>query len=248
MTGPLVSGPINGGPIVDGCGTGSPFMDVCGGMPQSWVSLEYINWKFRGAHIPPLVSIAPAGSGGTLSDPGTAVVYGGDDRQSDWQNGFRVRGGTWLEEGAGIDVGFFWLGEAKDSFAFGSNGDPGIFRPFFNTFTGAEDAALVAFVDPVFGPVTSGRVAVESSTKLWGVDGNYRTGWNTGLGGRFDVLAGLRYARLEEKLDINSTLTTLIAAGPPRPGRSSTSPIHSRPATSSSAHRSGSSASGSLGA
>jgi hypothetical protein len=213
MTGPLVSGPINGGPIMDGCGTGSPFMDVMGGMPQSWVSAEYINWKFRGAHFPALVTIAPAGSPGTLSDPGTAAVYGGDDRQSDWQNGFRVRAGMWLDGGTGIDVGFFWLGEAKDRFAFGSNGDPGIFRPFFNTFTGAEDAALVAFVDPVFGPVVSGRVAVESTTQLWGADANYRTGWNTGLGGRFDVLCGLRYARLEEKLDISSTLTTLVAAG-----------------------------------
>ena len=215
MSGPLVGGPINGGPIVDGYGgTGSPFMDVCGGMmPQAWVSAEYINWKFRGAHVPALVTIAPAGAPGTLGTAGTAAVYGGDDRQSDWQNGFRVRAGMWLDQGSGVDVGFFWLGEAKDRFAFGSGGDPGIFRPFFNTFTGAEDGALVAFVDPVFGPIVSGRVAVDATTDLWGADANYRTGWNTGLGGRFDVLCGLRYARLEEELTVSSTLTTLIAAG-----------------------------------
>lgn len=213
MTGPLVGGPINGGPILDGYGSGSPFLDVMGGMPQAWVSGEYINWKFRGAHYPALVTIAPAGAPGTLGAPGTAAVYGGEDRQSDWQTGFRVRGGMWLDACSGIDVGFFWLGEARDRFAFGSGGDPGIFRPFFNTFTGAEDAALVAFVDPVFGPVVSGAVAVDHTTRLWGVDANYRTGWNTGLGGRFDVLAGLRYARLEEELNITSTLTTLVAAG-----------------------------------
>ena len=116
--------------------------------------------SFAGAHIPPLVSTAPAGGAGTLSSPGTAVVFGGDDHNSDWQSGFRLRAGTWLEDGVGLDVGGFWLGQVKQRFAFGSTGDPGVFRPFFNTATGAEDAALVAFVDPVFGPVVSGRVAV----------------------------------------------------------------------------------------
>jgi hypothetical protein len=182
-------------------------------MPKWWVSGEYLNWRFRGAHIPALVTIAPVGGSGTLSDATTAAVFGGDDRQSDWQSGFRVRGGAWLEGGAGIDAGFFWLGRVKDRFAFGSPGDPGVFRPFFNTATGAEDAALVAFVDPVFGPVVSGRVAVNSTTELWGADVNYRSGWNTGLGGRFDTLCGIRYARLDEKLDITSNLTTLVPAG-----------------------------------
>jgi hypothetical protein len=101
----------------------------------------------------------------------------------------------------------------KDRFAFGSNGDPGVFRPFFNTATGAEDAALVAFVDPVAGPVVSGRMAVQGTTELWGADVNYRSGWNTGLGGRFDTLVGVRYARLEDKLDLTSNLTTLQAVG-----------------------------------
>jgi len=123
MNGPIVNGPINGGPIMDGCGSGTPFLDGCDGMPRAWASVEYINWKFRGAHIPALVTIAPAGAPGTLGDPGTAAVFGGDDRQSDWQGGFRVRGGTWLEGGTGIDVGFFWLGRVKDRFAVGSNGD-----------------------------------------------------------------------------------------------------------------------------
>lgn len=213
MTGPLVSGPINGGPIVEGC-SGTPFLDgFDGGMPQFWVSGEYLNWRFRGANIKPLVTIAPAGSPGTLSDPGTAVVFGGDDRQSDWQPGFRFRAGTWIEGGGGLDVGFFWLDRLKDGVVVGSNGDPGIFRPFFNTGTGFEDAALVAFVDPVFGPVVTGRAAVLSTTELWGADANYRSGWDTGLGGRFDTLVGLRYARLEEELKIQSNLTTLVAAG-----------------------------------
>jgi hypothetical protein len=215
MTGPLVAGPINGGPILDAnCGS-APFLDSgCGAMPSYWVSGEYLSWKLRGAQVPPLVSIAPAGSPGTLSDPGTAVVFGGTNRDSDRQEGFRIRAGTWLEGGeGGIDVGFFMITRIKDRFAFGSNGDPGVFRPFFNTATGAEDATLVAFIDPVAGQVLSGRVSVSGTTDFWGAEANYRTGWSSGLGGRFDILAGYRYVRYRETLGIQSDLTTAIAAG-----------------------------------
>jgi hypothetical protein len=215
LSGPLVSGPINGGPIIEGSG-GTPFLDgVLGGpLPRLWVSGEFLRWKLRGPHVPALVTIAPVGSPGTLSDAGTAAVVGGTDGDSDWRDGFRLRAGTWLEGGqGGIDVGFFWLSQIKDRFAIGSNGDPGVFRPFFNTATGAEDATLVAFVDPVAGQVLSGRVAVNGKTDFWGVEANYRTGWSSGLGGRFDVLCGYRYVRLRETLDIQSNLTTAIAAG-----------------------------------
>jgi hypothetical protein len=215
MTGPLVAGPINGGPIVDGSAGGSPFLDgMMGGMPNVWGSVEYLNWRLRGAHIPALVTTAPVGSSGTLSDPATAAVYGGDSGDTDWQEGFRLRAGTWLEGGqTGFDVGFFMLGKVKDRFVTGSNGDPGIFRPFFNTATGAEDATLVAFVDPVVGPILAGRVSIAADTDLWGAEANYRSGWSTGLGGRFDVLAGYRHVRLRETLHIQSDITTAIPAG-----------------------------------
>jgi hypothetical protein len=216
MTGPLVAGPINGGPIVEECSGGTPFLDgVMGGqMPNMWVSAEYLSWKLRGAHVPALVTIAPAGSPGTLSDPGTAAVFGGNDRESDRQEGFRFRAGTWVEGGgSGFDVGFFMITRIKDRFAFGSNGDPGVFRPFFNTATGGEDATLVAFVDPVVGQVLTGRVSVTGTTDFWGAEANYRTGLSSGLGGRFDALVGYRYVRFRETLGIQSDLTTAIPAG-----------------------------------
>jgi hypothetical protein len=210
-TGPLVAGPVNGGPITEYGGT--PFLDgTCGG-PSIWLSGEYLDWRFRGAHVPPLVTIGPAGSAGTLGAPGVAVVAGGTDHDSEWKPGFRIRGGLWLENGGGLDVGFFYLRPVKTNFVVGSNGDPGIYRPFFNTATGAEDAALVAFIDPVAGPIVSGRAVVATNTQLYGADANYRAGWNTGLGGRFDALLGLRYARLDDKLSIESDVTTLIPAG-----------------------------------
>jgi hypothetical protein len=210
---PAMNGPmISGGPIVGDYG-GTPILDGTGATAKLWLTGEYIDWRTRGAHLPPLVTIGPAGSGGTLGEAGVAVVYGGDNRQSDWTSGFRVRGGLWLDGGAGIDLGVFYLSPVKGRLAFGSNGDPGIYRPFFNTATGAEDAALVAFVDPTFGPIVSGRVLVNQTLDLSGAEANYRAGWNSGLGGRFDALLGFRYARLDDKLSIESDVTTLVPAG-----------------------------------
>jgi Putative beta barrel porin-7 (BBP7) len=213
-TGPLVSGPINGGPIMDGGFSGSPFLDSFGGgMPNMWVSGEYLNWRMRGANVPVLVTTAPVGSPGTLSDGASLAAFGGDNRDSDWQSGFRIRAGTWLESGAGIDIGAFTVLRSKGNFAFGSNGDPGIFRPFFNTSAGAEDAGLVAFVDPVAGPILSGRVAIQTETDLFGAEANYRTGWTTGLGGRLDALVGYRYVRFRDSIAIQSDSVTAVPAG-----------------------------------
>jgi hypothetical protein len=213
-TGPMVNGAIGGGPMTEFSGS-APYLDggYAGASPKLWLTGEYIDWRFRGAHVPPLVTTGPAGSGGTLGEPGVAVVYGGHDHESEWRPGFRVRGGTWLDNGAGLDLGFFYLRPTKTSFVMGSNGDPGIYRPFFNTATGAEDAALVAFVDPTLGPIVRGTATVLTNTQLYGGEANYRAGWNTGLGGRFDSLVGLRYARLDDKLTITSDVTTEIAAG-----------------------------------
>ncbi|HEX3147570.1 MAG TPA: BBP7 family outer membrane beta-barrel protein [Gemmataceae bacterium] len=213
-TGPLVSGPINGGPIMDTGLSGSPFLDSFGGgMPAMWVTGEYLNWRMRGANVPVLVTTAPVGSPGTLNDAASLAAYGGTDRETDWQSGFRIRAGTWLENGAGLDVGVFTVLRNKNNFAFGSNGDPGIFRPFFNTSTGSEDAGLVSFVDPIAGPILTGRVGIQTTTDLFGAEANYRTGWTTGLGGRLDALIGYRYVRFRDSISIQSDSNTAIAAG-----------------------------------
>jgi putative beta barrel porin BBP7 len=65
----------------------------------------------------------------------------------------------------------------------------------------------------VAGPVVGGRIAISSSADLWGAELNYRSGFASGYGGRFDLLCGYRYLSLKESLSIRSDLTTLAAAG-----------------------------------
>ena len=184
-------------------------------MPTCWVSFEYLKWQMKGVTLFPLVTAAPAGSPGTLDDAATTVLYGGPDVLKDWQSGFRFRAGMWFEDGtSGVDFSYFALGQVEDSFVASSSGNPGLFRPFFNTALNAEDAQLVAFIDPVAGPVLAGAVAVHNESELMGLELNYRSGWSTGsMGGRIDALCGYRYLHLRDAISINSTLTTRAAAG-----------------------------------
>jgi len=212
---PMYNGPmLNGGPMSD-----APFLDGCGTngdgpLPCFWTSTEYLYWQFRGVTMPPLVTTAPPGAPGTLGDSATSVLYGSSGMLNEWNSGFRVRGGFWFPDGkAGIDLGFFQVGKFTNQSTFQSDGTQGLFRPFFNTFIGAEDGQLIAFTDPVAGPLVAGSVTVKNETLLWGAEANYRQGWGMGFGGRLDALVGFRYMRLEDKLTISSNVTTLAQLG-----------------------------------
>src|SRR5262245_258965 len=216
-------GPVTGGSCPTGtCGTGSfgagSFTTMLGytpgPLPNAWASIECLNWRFKGVTVPPLVTVAPAGASGVLGDPTTAVVFGGPDLATDWNSGYRIRLGMWFDGGCnGFDFGYFAINNVGESFGLGSSGDPGIFRPFYNTAINAEDAQLVSFIDPAAGPVVGGRIFVSTSADLRGAELNYRTGYSSGLGARFDLLCGYRYLSLKETMTIRSDLTTLAAAG-----------------------------------
>jgi hypothetical protein len=212
--------PINGGPILSGEMGGAPFLEGMGGyntdsaLPTGWVSAEFLNWRLRGVDVPPLVTAAPVGSAGTLDDANTYVAYGNESLLRDFQTGVRLRAGCWFQGTSfGIDAAFFTVGRIRETERFGSNGDPGIFRPFFNTAIGAEDALLIAFRDPINGPLLAGTIAIDSDTDFFGGELNIRQGWGMGLGGRLDAIVGIKYLRLRDTIDFNANLTTLTAAG-----------------------------------
>jgi hypothetical protein len=213
MGGPFVGPPLGGGPIMD------PQYIGCDGcmdspLPKVWASAEYLEWKFKGVTVPPLVTTAPLGAPGTLDDVATTVLYGGPDLLRDWQSGYRLRAGTWFPDGhTGLDLGFFYVGVASERFFFQSNGAQGLFRPFYNTAIPIEDAQLVAFTDPIVGPIVAGRVGTLADSELWGVEATCRMGWGMGLGGRLDALVGYRYLQLHDRLIIQSQFTTLAQLG-----------------------------------
>ena len=216
MGGPMMNGPaLNGGPIIDSPCVGGMCGSVDGAQPCVWATGEYLNWRFRSVSLPPLVTTAPAGSSGTLLDPNTTVLFGGSHILENWQSGFRVRAGLWFPDGTcGIDLAFFHIDVSGERHSFASDGAQGLFEPFFNTAIRAEDARLIAFTDPVAGPLLAGTVSTVTQSMLMGAEANYRTGWGMGLGGRLDALIGYRYLQLHDRLTIDSRSTTLVPVGP----------------------------------
>jgi hypothetical protein len=170
-----------------------------------WASGEYLLWRIRDSHLPPLVTASAPASGGILGQPGTVVLFGGRTDNEE-RSGGRFRVGVWLESEQilGIEVGYFFLGARSVNFTAGSAGAGSavLARPFFNVSTGAEDAELVSVPG-----VLTGAVAVSLSSRLQGTELNGVCNLCCGRRGRVDLLAGFRYLELNEGLGITEGLT-----------------------------------------
>jgi hypothetical protein len=182
-----------------------------------WFEGDLLLWWIKESRVPPLVSTSPQTSLGVLGRPGTQVLLGGD-LDNEERLGGRFRLGAWLDDDWtwGVETDFFFLGERSVNYAAGSAGSPLLARPFFNAFTGSEDAEFVANLPvpslPLLLPLT-GRVSVASSSRMWGLEGNgiYRLAGDDGS--NIGLLAGFRYLRLDEGLAIGEDL--LVPAGSP---------------------------------
>ena len=182
--------------------------------PRFWTTAEYLTWRTRGEHLPPLVTTAGPGLLGTLGDPQTATVVGNNSQFAGARSGLRLRAGLWLDDcqTCGFDVGGFWLNTSSRRVAVGSDGSAvGVFRPFFNVGLAAQDVELVGFQQDVGGgvlaPILAGSTTVQSSTSLWGFDPNLRLRWKTGCNSQLDVFAGYRYVRLRDAVSVTEDLT-----------------------------------------
>jgi hypothetical protein len=223
-------GPSCAGGNPDGCGAFCA--NDCCGVPSNafWVSAEALVWWVKGQALPPLVTVGSPTDAlpGALGQPGTAVVFGGDNVGNAARGGGRMRAGWWFDEEhtLGIDGGFFVLGQQLTSFAGSSPGNPAVFRPFFNpgfafdpatgTFVRiapTPDAEAVAFPGAL-----GGNISVRLTSQLWGYDANLRTHlWNGCCGPwawTVDGYTGFRALGLDEKLDINERLISLIPGTP----------------------------------
>lgn len=205
------------------CNTGC--CTPCGPVGRAWVSAEYLYWRMQSLNTPPLVTattnpvrIDALGRplAGTLVDP-LARVISSNEYNDDWRSGIRVRGGFWLDEcqTCGIEGSYFYLQDGNDSETFGPQNGPGIFRPFFNAdprvlgpdaqlvnFGGAvPDAQLVVFPNRV-----TGTVSIGTGTRFQGFDANFRKNLLCDCNSRVDLLAGYRYLRLRDSLQITENL------------------------------------------
>lgn len=204
-----------------GCGPGyNPKCPCgpCGPDGRLWANAEFLLWWTRGQFLPPLITQSPPGANGVL--PGALILYGNHRVGEDVRPGFRVRAGAWIDECNmfGIEGSFYFLGNRTQFFAT-PPGSPGIViaRPFFdvapvdvngNPRVPGQSAEDVSDVDLI------GTVKVRTYSDLYGADANFRRNLICHADGRIDIIAGFRYQHVQDRLDIEENLFTLLTAPP----------------------------------
>jgi hypothetical protein len=173
-------------------------------------------------HIPALVTQAPRGVLGTLSDDGTEVIYGDEKILTDFRNGGRIRFGAWLEpcHRLGVEGEYILLHDLHETFSAYSSGIPTIARPFYNSETNEQDSELVGYL-PAVGTVLDnsgaivGTVTVKSNSSFQSAGGHLRINLlccpsaGCGPSRRVDILSGYRFLNLREGVGIHEDLYSL---------------------------------------
>lgn len=183
---------------------------------QSFVQAEFLLWWVRAGNVPVLASTASGQEVGYLGMASTQTLLGPGSFGDTSRTGFRLRAGTLLGESgsAGIDAGFFYLGEKASDFRVDSGQFPTIARPFFAPNFNREFAELVAFPG-----LSTGALEVRTASQLWGADVNTRCVICTPCDSRREFFAGYRHLNLREEL----TIAEFITAGPNAPDPAGTS-------------------------
>ncbi len=187
--------------------TGGP-LPVDGPVPDPlhqsfWVKGEYLLWSVKPYHIPVLATTGDTTNLGILGQNGTQVLFGDSNLGGGLRSGLRLSAGTWLDmwHEEGFEVGGFFLGEKRDSFATNTAQNAIISRPFFELNRNRENVELVSFPG-----LQSGSLTISSPSKFFGIDANYRGKLCCGCDYRVDLLAGFRFLDLDEDLRITEDI------------------------------------------
>jgi hypothetical protein len=163
---------------------------------------EYLMWWVKPDRPAlPLLTTGSITGGGSLAAGDTRVLFRLSDLAGDVPyNGGRFAVGAWLspDDAAGFDVDFFFLQRRTFSFTAGSDltGSPLLSVPF--TDVNPE------FNGPSFSQVSLpgalvGRVDAFSTTRLWGLEADFKSGLARSDALCVDALAGFRYVDLSER-------------------------------------------------
>ncbi len=195
------------------CGNGCCFGD------RWWGSAEYLLWFIRGQSLPPLLTSGSVADNppGALGQPGTSVLYGGNNVNNNPYSGLRLRGGYWFNDnhGLGLDIGGFFLGGNNNQFTASSMGAPFLARPFVNALTGLQDIEAVATPNGLVGTFTA-----LNTFFLYGAEANLRRNLCCGCNWFIDGFVGWRLLGLNESLSIRENLTVVSSANPNLPAGS----------------------------
>jgi hypothetical protein len=187
--------------------------DNCCALPHFYARGEYLLWSISNYDLPPLVtattltpaqivalSADPNFQPGALNNPGTLLIFGGGEQESPTYSGgrFTLGFGDLFRTNLGFEVTYFFLGERGQHFITESDptGQPGLYSPFFDG-AGNPQSLFIAFPT-----LLKGGVAIENTSRLWGIEANFRKPLLCECQHRLDLLAGFRFVELNESLTI----------------------------------------------
>lgn len=180
-----------------------------------WGSAEYLLWWSRAQNLS--TPVATSGSNGTiigggLADPTITILQGTNGLAYPVLSGARLTIGAFLDsEGTfGAEVRGFALQHASASKAFLSSatGVPQLNVPIIDTLTKTGENAII-----ITAPgIANGGIALSTTTQLWGFEVNGVMNWMRSEGCSVDLLAGFRYANLQESFSLAATTNALTAA------------------------------------
>lgn len=154
------------------------------------ISAEALLWWFKGNATPPLVST------GNLDQPGTKVLLGGEDLDTNPNPGLRLTSSYAFTDRWGVETSVFYLPTRTTRGAVGSSGQLGstdLFVPVIDATTGVESTENLSAAG-----FFAGRARYELSNSLLGAELNGTLRLAAGGAWRVDALGGFRYLRLRE--------------------------------------------------
>ncbi|HEY3790009.1 MAG TPA: BBP7 family outer membrane beta-barrel protein, partial [Urbifossiella sp.] len=178
-----------------------------------WLSVEFLYWATQGTTIPPLVTTGPASLGaaaGSIGQPSTQDVFGGNRALNGLRPGFRITGGLFLDDSHdwALSHQIISLGSRSERLTGGSDGTNLVDLPQFGTVAGVP-VQTPLFVG--FPGVSKGTVTASDQTSFFSGDTHLRRVYQDPRGVRLDMLAGYRFLQLGDSISDSFDIVSATA-------------------------------------
>lgn len=169
------------------------------------LTAEGLLWWFKGNATPPLVS------DGLIGAPGTKVLLGGDDVDTNRNPGFRITAGYALTPSFGVEGSFFYILPRSTDRTVSSSGKIGstdLLVPFIDANIAGESVTELSAAG-----FFAGHAKEELRNSLLGAELNATMRVTPRGAFRLDALGGFRYLRLRETYTFSTDSPNI----PPQP-------------------------------
>jgi hypothetical protein len=189
-----------------------------------YANADYLLWFVHHGPAPDMLTTAPGNglnanglTGGVIGQPGTQIIFTGDDLNYHVVSGIRVAIGVNLGDDGfwSLQADGLYLAKRNINATFNGNSDglPLLTLPFIDAASGIPSALDINSQNAAGAPFLNGSISFHSDLSVWGYEANaiahsIRTPQKS-----VDIMFGYRQLSLTENLLINQTL--VIPPAPP---------------------------------